>query len=150
MDLQEILNNAVVASRAKEMLSSPQLTLGELILKLEAIYDKNLPVIFDNKKYHPVGVISWRGSYRELAIEYSSTGKVLSVKKFLKMLKNTVGKSFVGYKGGDFLMGRVTPVWVANYGNAEGFKVDGDGDRQAVIDVSKGKEHIVIKTKVLY
>lgn len=149
MDLQEILNNAVVAGRAKEMLSSPQLTLGELILKLEAVDDKNLPIIFDGKKFHPISVGSWRGSYCELAIEYSLVGKILSVKKFLKMLKNTVSKTFIGYKGGNFLMGRTTPVWVANYGESQGFKADGDKYCQAVIDVSRGKEYIVIKTKAI-
>lgn len=29
-----------------------------------------------------------------------------------------IGKTFTGYKGGDFEMSRRTPVWVANYGNA--------------------------------
>jgi hypothetical protein len=24
---------------------------------------------------------------------------------------------FMGYKGGDFVMGALTPVWVANYGS---------------------------------
>ena len=47
-------------------------------------------------------------------------------------------------------MGRVTPIWVANYGNVEGFKLDGNKDRQAVIGVSEDKENIVIKTKALY
>lgn len=37
---------------------------------------------------------------------------------FLQMLKGAVGKTFMGYKGGDFVMSRQTPVWVANYGDA--------------------------------
>lgn len=141
--------NAMKAKRADDMLTSPQLTLGELILKLEAIKDKKLPVVFDDRKYHPVSVSSWRGSYCELAIEYGPTGKSLSVKEFLKILKNTIGKIFVGYKGGDFLMGRTTPVWVANYGESQGFKEKGDKWNQAVVDISKGKEHIIIKTKAI-
>jgi len=37
MDLQTILNNAVAQERAEEMKTSSQLTLGELILKLDAV-----------------------------------------------------------------------------------------------------------------
>ncbi len=149
MDLQEIINNAMVAGRAKSMLTSLQLTLGELILKLEAIDDKTLPVIFDGKKHYPTGVDSWRGSYCELAIEYSTTSCHMSVKGLLKILKNTVGKTFTGYKGGEFLMGKTTPIWVANYGVSHGFKEDGDKYCQAIIDVTKGKNNIIIKTKAI-
>lgn len=149
MDLQEIVNNAMKARRADEMLTSSQLTLGELILKLEAVDDKKLPVIFDGNKFHPIGVGSWRGSYCELAIEYSSSGKVFSVKRFLKILKDTVSKTFVGYKGGNFLMGRTTPVWVANYGESQGFKEDKDKWNQAVMDISRMKSKVIIKTKAI-
>jgi len=149
MDIQEMLNNAMAANRAKSMLTSTQLTLGELILKLEAINDEKKPIVFDSKKYHPTDVGSWRGSYCELAIEFSSNSKVLSAKKFLKMLKNANGRIYEGYKGGEFLMGKTTPVWVANYGNSEGFKKDGDKYCQAVIDVSENKECVVIKTKAI-
>jgi len=149
MDLQEVVNNAMAAARAKSMLTSSQLTLGELILKLEAIDDKTLPVIFDGKKYYPTGVESWRGSYCELAINFSSTSCHMSVKGLLKILKNTVGKEFMGHKGGMFLMGKTTPVWVANYGDSEGFKIDGDKYCQAVIDVSKGENNIIIETKAI-
>lgn len=149
MDLQEMVFNAMKAKRSDDMLTSPQITLGELILKLEAVGDKNLPIIFDGKKFHPVSVGSWRGSYCELAIEYGLTGKILSVKKFLKILKNTVSKTFVGYKGGNFLMGRTTPVWVANYGESQGFKEDGNKYCQAVIDIFKSKDKVIIKTKAI-
>lgn len=71
MDIQTILDNAVKAGRAKIMESSDQLTLGELILKLEYVKNKELPVFFDETEYSPTGFCSWRGHYRELAITYS-------------------------------------------------------------------------------
>ncbi len=143
MDLQTILNNAMVARRSEEMKTSTKLTLGEIIIKMETIKNKELPVVFDVKKYFPVSIDSWRGSYCELAFNYEHEGKKLSVKEWLKELNNTIGKTLTGYKGGDYLMGNTTPVWVANYGTSSGFKEDST----AVIDILEKKNKVVIKTK---
>jgi len=149
MEMQDIIANAMKAKRADDMLTSPQLTLGELILKLEAIPDKKLPVIFDGRKYFPTGIDSWRGSYCELAINYSTTSVHMTVKGFLNILRNTVGRILIGYKGGDFMMGKTTPVWVSNYGESWGFKSDGDIHSQAVTNIFKAKGYIVIRTKAI-
>ncbi|SRR6266568_3253830 len=148
MDWQDILNNAVESERAEAMKTSEQLTLGELILKLESIADKSKPIILDDS-YHPTGIDSWRGSYAELAIEYAEDGEKLSTSAFLDLLKRAVGSTFYGYKGGEFLMGKITPVWVANYGESYGFKQDGDIDTQAVIDISQDEQNVVIETKCI-
>ena len=144
LDLQSILSNAVQAKRQEELKTSPQLTLGEIILKLESVKNKKLPVVFDIKKYHPMGIDSWRGSYCELALEYIEEGESMVLGSFTKMLKDTIGKTLIGYKGGDFLMGRITPVWVANNGECGGFREDGN---TAVIDVLENKKAVIIKTK---
>src|SRR5258708_5319 len=142
----EIIDNAVEMQRAKDMKTSEQLTLGELILKLEAIEDKSKSVIFD-EQYHPTGLDSWRGSYCELALEYEETGKKLSAEALLRKLKDAIGATFYGYKGGEFLMGKTSPVWVANYGYSGGFKADGDVWTQAVVDVSQSEESVVLETR---
>lgn len=36
----------------------------------------------------------------------------------LALCESAVGKTFYGYKGGEYVMGRETPVWVANYREA--------------------------------
>ena len=149
MELQEQIFNAMKAKRADDMLTSLQLTLSELILKLEDKQDKKLPVIFDGRKYYPTGIGSWRGSYCELAISYSTTTCHMTAKGFLNILKNTIGRTLVGYKGGDFLMGKTTPVWVANYGESWGFKSDGEIHSQAVTNIFKAKGYIVIRTKAI-
>lgn len=141
--------NAMKAKRADDMLTSPQLTLGELILRLEAIPDKKLPVIFDGKRYYPTRIDSWRGSYCELAISYSPTSCHMTVKGFLNLLRNTIGRTLIGYKGGNFMMGKTTPVWVANYGESQGFKSDGKIHSQAVTNIFKEKGYIVIRTKAI-
>ena len=157
-DLQTILDNILKVERAEEMKTSIQLTVGELILKLEVIRNQNLPIRFDIKKYCPTGLDSWRGSYQELAIQYEYGGgmcyeqlkpkcerddfgdhhykckcggseefnttlpKNPKVSDFLKILKFILGKYFIGYKGGDFTMGKTTPLWVANNGESSGFR----------------------------
>jgi len=146
--LQSILTNAVNKMRQESFKTSEQLTLGEIILKLEAIKNPKLPVLFDIKKYHPTGIDSWRGSYNELALEYESKGKTMLLSDFLKMLKDTIGKTLTGYKGGDFLMGKTTPVWVANYGEVSGIRRDGYKDT-AIINIIEAKSAVIIKTKAI-
>lgn len=146
MDWQEVIENALQAQRANVMKTSPQLTLGELILKLEAVEEKSKPVIF-NERYFPVGIDSWRGSYYELALEYAETGDKFSVAAWIKKLRETVGSTLYGYKGGEFLMGKTTPVWIANYGESEGFTHDGDIWTQAVVDVSQNEQAVIIETR---
>ena len=110
------------ASRKETLVSSDQLTLGELILKLEPIVekqDKEEPMVqYDFEYLFPTDIDSWRGSYEELALNFTSEGEQMKVSEFLKMLKSTVGKTFIGYKGGEFVMSKHTPVWVVNYSNS--------------------------------
>lgn len=173
------------ASRAKEMLTSPQLTLGELILKLEAVKYKALPIVFDDGKYKPTGLGSWRGSYRELSICYEDGGQICydqplasckrddfgdhdykcpcggskeystslptdpKAEEFLEKLKLCNGKVFQGWKGGDFTMGKTTPVWVANEGTSSGFDTTDDTHTRAVVDVIEDETRVRIITKLL-
>lgn len=146
MDLQTIVSNAIAVARAESMKTSPQLTLGEFILKLEIVGNKDLPVVFDVGKYHPTYVDSWRGSYCELAINYETKGKPPSVLRLINILKDAIGVTFVGYKGGDFLMGKTTPIWVANYGESMGFREDKD---TAIVDVREEPTVVVIITEAL-
>lgn len=160
MDLQTMLNNAVQAKRNEDMKTSEQLTLGELILKLEATTayqkfeeakekykDDGPDVMFDFEYIYPTGVSSWRGSYCELAIEFDYKDwsdhkyeKKLNVREFVELLKSTIGKEFTGYKGGEFVMGKNTPVWVANYGNS---------GNTAVVDVIDEEYSVILVTKYL-
>ena len=150
MNLEDILNNAVAAQRAKDMLNSDQLTLGELILKLEAVKNKDLPVVFDKGKYVPVHIGSWRGSYSELAFEYAEGEAAYTVEAILKLLNDTKGATFRGYKGGEFTMGKGTPVWVANYGEFGGYlEPKDDKYEQAVVDVLETPEAVSILTELM-
>lgn len=137
MDFQKMIDNVVKAQRAEEMKTSEQLTLGELIAKLEPIVEKQKDkkkedeaiVSFDFEYAFPTGFSSWRGSYAEIAIEFDFVGygfgdytpkdkKEPTVSEFLSLAKSVLGKTYTGWKGGDFVMGKTTPVWVANPGNS--------------------------------
>lgn len=119
MDMQLILTNAVGMARQARLKNSPQMLLGELIIKLENFKDKEKEnVRFDFEYVFPTGLDSWRGSYAELAINFAIDGEAPTIEKFLSQCKEAVGKTYQGYKGGDFVMGKQTPLWVANYGNS--------------------------------
>lgn len=146
MDLQKLVDNSVIANRAEEMKTSEQLTLGELIMKLETVspvyedYDKkqqDKDVAFEFEYLKPTGLSSWRGSYRELAIEFDGD-KEYTVKSFIKELKEAIGKTYQGYKGGDYVMGKTTPLWVANYSNC---------GETAVVDIRDTEYTTYIVTK---
>lgn len=150
MDMQTYLDNAVKASRAKTLAESDQLTLGEIILKLEPIVNAQKSRIEDGKEeatvqydfeyLYPTYIDSWRGIYAELAlnfVDHSGNDKEKTVTEFYNMLKEAVGKTFTGYKGGEFTMSRQTPVWVANYGNS---------GNTAVIDIIDNGYNVIIVT----
>jgi hypothetical protein len=147
MDLQSYLNRAIAESRKARMEQSDQLTLGELIAKLEPIAANQQGVIelhkheatvrYDFEYLFPTSIDSWRGSYAELALNYKTDGEEMFISDFLKMLKEAVGKTFEGYKGGEFLMDEDTPIWVANYGNS---------GNTAVIDVVNNGYCVILIT----
>ena len=91
------------------------MNVKELIKGLEKYEDKN--VSFDFLNYQPDKLTSWRGSYDQLCIEpIEWDGEFKKVSDLIKELWECVGKEFEGYKGGHFIMGEHTEVWVDKYG----------------------------------
>ena len=89
--------------------SETQLTLGELISSLEAMPADAL--VADLRNPH-----SYRGYYSDLAFEFDPDN-TRTPHELLVECRAAMGATFEGYKGGDFLMGKTTPLWVASYGN---------------------------------
>lgn len=94
-----------------------------MILKLEPIVKnqkegEEATVRYDFEYLFPTSINSWRGSYDELALNFETQGEEMKVSDFLKMLKDCIGKEFTGYKGGEFVMHKGTPIWVANYSHS--------------------------------
>jgi len=125
MSIEAIIENMSKAM-AKER-SETQMTLSELIHEMEK-HDPDTKVVGISAECD-----SYRGYYSDLAFEAgeSTTNKVLEV------ARNALGKTFEGYKGGDFTMTKITPLFVASYGccgdKLMGFEVV-DGSLVAITD----------------
>ncbi len=91
----------------QEERSKTQMTLGSLIERLSAMgSDTRIGISAAH---------SYRGYYSDLAFEF--TEQPIPVSEALEMVQRCMGEVFKGYKGGDFQMGRNTPVWLAYYGS---------------------------------
>lgn len=91
-----------------------QLTLGNLIDELQAMPQDAMVVNLCEPH-------SYRGYYSDLAFELGEGKR--SAKELLDICKTAMGEVFIGYKGGDFVMGRNTPLWVSSYGNSSGLRL---------------------------
>ena len=105
-DLQDLFDG--ISVRMQRERSATQLTLGKLIAALEAM-PPGAEVANLNAAH------SYRGYYEDLAFE-KGTG-LRPASELLAECRAAMGQVFEGYKGGDFVMGALTPLWVANYGN---------------------------------
>lgn len=146
LDLQTQFDMSIVSKRYEVMLTSQQLTLGELTIELKHIENQELPVYFFGKKFFPTKLDSWRGSYRELAFGYArpnSISKAPTVKTVIQHLIKFIGATVEGYKGGEYLVGKVTPIWIANGGESEGFS----GHTQGIVGVRQKDDYIVLLAK---
>ena len=102
-------------ARAQKERAQSQLTLGALIALLEDEEDDSLPV-------RGLGALhSYRGYYSDLAFE--PTTSIVTVHDVLTEARSAMGRTFEGYKGGDYLMGEHTPLWVSQYGTPSGYKL---------------------------
>ena len=126
MNLQDLFDG--LSARMQRERSKTQMTLGGMISALEA-----MPA--DTEVYGLYSPHSYRGYYSDLAFE-SKTEKV-SAGNLLAECKTAMGKVFEGYKGGDYVMGALTPVWIANHGVC-GLKIiaiNSDGTVETAEDV---------------
>ena len=87
--------------------AATQMVLGDLIGALAALPDGAM--IENIGEAH-----SYRGYYTDLAFEKGEGTRLAT--DLLAECRAAMGKVFQGYKGGDFAMGEVTPVWIADYG----------------------------------
>jgi hypothetical protein len=87
------------------------MTLGELILALDKI-DPQTRVPRGFHKPH-----SYRGYYEQLAFEPAEN---ISIGEMLAAARSALGKTFTGYKGGDYLMHEYVDCWISKYGHADG------------------------------
>lgn len=112
--LQAMIDGMGAAWQKKR--SQTQLTLGGLIKQLESVDPE--------RKIIGLGPpMSYRGYYSDLAFAPSDTP--IPVVDALKVVRECMGRVFEGYKGGDFQMGELTPLWSAEYGRSSSNRIMG-------------------------
>ena len=121
--------------------------IGMLLKDLEPY--KNLPidVKFDDGT-SPNQLMSWRGRYNCLALEYYRENDChMTASVFYNAVKEAIGQTFRGYKGGDFLMDENTPIYKANYGECYARCSEGYGVVK-IVGIKKEDDKIIILTRV--
>lgn len=122
--INDYIRSMVKKSRLKEFNNSPQITVSQLVQQVKE-FPSNAKVRFDFGGV-PYGFHSYRGFYDELAVGWVSDSKTnLTIEDFLVLLKQCMGTSFTGYKGGDFIMYADTPVWASLYGDVSDLMITG-------------------------
>lgn len=109
--IDEHLDN-LEKQRSKEMF-----TLGNLIDELEK-YPSEWYIEIKPFNLIPCFFCSYRGYYSDLNLTFMSRSeaefKSTTVGELLTKAKEADGKIFYGYKGGEFLMNRNTPIWIGD------------------------------------
>ena len=101
-DLVDGMNARMLRERA-----ATQMTLGMMIAVLEKMPPET--------EIDGLGkAISYRGYYSDLA--FQPQAEKVKAGDLLAQCRDAMGQVFEGYKGGDYVMGALTPVWVADYG----------------------------------
>jgi len=114
--------------RMKNARVSQMMTLGKALGVLEEIPDPQYIECFINikgKKFQGTTVCSYRGYYEDLALVVEEVEiPTTSVDDMLGTLYGAMGRKFEGYKGGEYLMGEDTPLWVTFDSSGTGFPID--------------------------
>ena len=109
MDFQKLFDAMSEAGRRER--SRYHVTLGTLIAELEKLeWDRPVEFVGGGSPRSPH---SYRGYYSDLSF---SNGGTIQAKELLMICCASRGRTFEGYKGGDFIMGDDTPLWAASYG----------------------------------
>jgi hypothetical protein len=121
MDIQKMVD-AMSASWRDER-SKYHLTLGALIKELEQLAPETPVILSDAEGSYPGRAISYRGYYSDLC--FVPTSDHTTVGTLLATARTALGDTFEGYKGGDYVMEANTPLWIDEYGCANGRAVMG-------------------------
>lgn len=123
--------NEIMRNLIKAFTDESSDTLGEIIKELESLpSDLILPVGLSNPH-------SYRGYYDHLAFEPVEN---VTVEKCLRIAKGCVGKTFIGYKGGEFKMSVYTSCWLSVHGQSGGIQLSVFLIRLLIIAANRDKK----------
>ena len=107
MDLQTLIEGMNAQDQRER--AKTQLTLGELISQLQEMTGESQVANLQNPN-------SYRGYYCDLYFELRDGARNAS--DLLADCQAAMGQVFTGYKGGEFVMGALTPLWISEYGES--------------------------------
>lgn len=119
MDLQKLIDT--ISEACSRERANYHMTLGELVELLETFH-ADVPVIYDIGG-SPSAPVSYRGYYIDLS--FPPVSEPISAATLLLEATDAIGRTFTGYKGGDFTMHDKTPLWASPYGSASGMAIIG-------------------------
>jgi hypothetical protein len=111
MNLQLLIDGYVLEQQS--LRANSQMTLGKLVDKLSNLPPDMMVNGFESPH-------SYRGYYHDLAFE--PLDETITVERALEIARSCMGEIFEGYKGGEYQMGRKTPIWIALHGRS-GLKI---------------------------
>ena len=104
-NLQALMDG--LSAQGQRERAAQQMTLGKPISWLESLSP-------DTQVANLCNPDSYRGYYSDLYFERQAGTRPAS--ELLADCKAAMGQVFEGYKGGDYVMGALTPLWIATYG----------------------------------
>ena len=113
------------------------ISLGEFIRLLKTC-KKDAWIRFDFCYFAPDYLHSYRGWYEHLAFSCGRTWQSTLAKDVLIECEQAIGRTYRGYKGGDYVMDENTPLWVDESENASG---------TAIVNIKDLDYEVVIETK---
>ena len=120
--LLKLTMEAVGYQIVQEYNAEPIRTLGEVILLLKMQPQGNIVQLDFDDSCDVFSLHSYRGYYQYLALGYNPKAYKQepnnTVSQVLEMFEGALGKSFTGWKGGEFQMHSKTIVFVANSGES--------------------------------
>lgn len=128
--------------RAKESNNKGAMSAEEIISKLEEFKDSNKLVFIEMNSEiftSDFAADSWRGSYNLPSIEYCSEDSGCSIDSAIKNLQEINGMKVEGYKGGDYVLNKEDPLFIANYGCSN--------NCTAIVDIQETNDFIICLTK---
>lgn len=131
--LQAYIDN--MNSKMQKERSTEYFTLGKLISELEKL-NQDAHVRIQPYGLNPAGFESYRGYYCDLALDYDMEYGPTTVADVLKWAKDAVNKEFIGWKGGEFLMNKNTPLWISQFGKSSNMRlarIEPLGDRDVYL-----------------
>lgn len=113
--------------------SETQMTLGKMIAALETLPSARAIV--------GLGTLdSYRGYYDDLAFEPND--RPWTVGELLAECRSAMGRTFQGYKGGDYVMWENTPLHVASYGRCGDALIGLDTNADPIVPITKRDDEV--------